>query len=293
MGKYPRIFIRIIRPHQWVKNLLIIAPPFFGGTLFSSERVMIEMVLAFIAFSLASSAGYIINDIADINTDRLHPKKRLRPLASGEIGIAQALVMIAITAAISMALSLKISPSFALVVALYLALDILYSFYIKHIALLGSFSIALGFVLRITAGGAASGVEISSWLFLTTFLLSLLLAFGKRRQELLSIKGSQEFRKELSNYTTVFLDTAIAIFSTTAIVTYSLYAVDRGPRIFIATVPFVCYGVLRYLYLVQNRGEGDPTEALLSDRALFACVFLWIVVTALIINFNYLLGLFP
>jgi len=293
MGKYPRIFIRIIRPHQWVKNLLIIAPPFFGGTLFSSEKVMIEMILAFIAFSLASSAGYIINDIADINTDRLHPRKKLRPLASGEIGIAQALVMIAITAAVSMALSLKIAPSFAFVVALYLALDILYSFYIKHIAILGSFSIALGFVLRITAGGAASGVEISSWLFLATFLLSLLLAFGKRRQELLSIKGPQEFRKELSNYTTVFLDTAIAIFSTTAIVTYSLYAVDRGPRIFIATVPFVCYGVLRYLYLVQNRGEGDPTEALLSDKALFACVFLWIVVTALIINFNYLLGLFP
>jgi 4-hydroxybenzoate polyprenyltransferase len=157
---------------------------------------------------------------------------------------------------------------------------------------LDAFSIALGFVLRIGAGGEASAIKISSWLFLTTFLLSLLLAFGKRRFELASLDNSTSFRRVLTKYRTDFLDMALTVFATTAIVTYSLYAVERGPREFIITVPFACYGVLRYMYLVQTDTSGDPTEVLLKDKWLFICVFLWIAATALIIYLQDILSFF-
>ncbi len=278
-----RDFIRLTRPHHWIKNLLIFAPPFFGGTFLIDWDLFLKMVQAFFAFSFVSSTGYIINDLMDARTDRLHPKKRFRPIALGSVSTSQAVALVFIIFALSIGLSLRFGGVFLLIIVFYLILSLAYSFFIQHIVILDAFSIALGFVLRIEAGGKASKIGISSWLFLTTFLLSLLLAFGKRRFELESSGGSTSFRRVLSEYKTGFLDTVLSIFATTAIVTYSIYAVDRGPKEFIITVPFVCYGVLRYMYLVQTDTSGDPTEALLKDKWLFICVLLWIIVTALII----------
>jgi decaprenyl-phosphate phosphoribosyltransferase len=286
-----RDFIRLLRPHQWIKNLLIFAPPFFGGAFFIDGSLLLKMVQAFFAFSFASSTGYIINDLSDVRADRLHPQKKSRPIASGRVSIRQAVILVLLIFALSIVLSLRFGRGFILIVILYIMLSLAYSSFLQHMVILDAFCIALGFVLRIQAGGKASGIQVSSWLFLTTFLLSLFLAFGKRRFELASFDNSTSFRRVLTKYRTNFLDAALGIFATTAILTYSLYAVDRG-REFIITVPFACYGVLRYLYLVQTDTSGDPTEALLKDRWLFICVFLWIVVAALIIYLQDILHFF-
>jgi 4-hydroxybenzoate polyprenyltransferase len=285
-------FIRLIRPHQWIKNLLILAPLFFGGAFFIDADLLLKMIQAFFAFSFASSTGYIINDLFDVRADRLHPNKKFRSIASESISIRQAIVMVLLIFVLSIWLSLRFGKVFILIVMLYLILNLAYSVFLQHIVIMDAFTIALGFVFRIEAGGKASGIEVSSWLFLTTFLLSLLLAFGKRRFELGSFDNSTPFRRVLSNYRMNFLDTALSIFATTAVVTYSIYAVNRGPKEFIITIPFACYGVLRYMYLVQTNTIGDPTEALLKDKGLFICVLLWIVVTALIIYLQDILHFF-
>ncbi len=285
-------YIRLLRPHQWIKNLLIIAPPFFGGAFLTDPSLLMEMIQAFFAFSFASSTGYIINDLSDLTTDRLHPIKKFRPIASRRVSVLSAVIVVLLTFALAIGLSLGFGKGFILIIILYLMLNLLYSFILQHIVIVDAITIALGFVIRIGAGGEASGIEVSSWLFLATFLLSLLLAFGKRRFELVSFDNSTSFRRVLAKYRMNFLDTAITIFATTAIVTYSLYAVERGPRVFIITVPFACYGVLRYMYLVESNKNGDPTEALLKDRWLFACVFSWIIVAGVIIYIQDISSMF-
>ena len=287
-----RDFIRLLRPHQWIKNLLVLAPPFFGGAFYMDGNLFLKMAQAFFAFSFASSTGYIINDLLDVGTDRFHPKRKLRPIASGRIATPQALALLLLTFTLSIGFSLRFGKFFILIIILYLMLSLAYTFFLQHIVIVDAFSIAIGFVLRIEAGGKASMTEVSSWLFLTTFLLSLLLAFGKRRFELVTLDNSTSSRRVLAKYKTNFLDTALGICATTAIVTYSLYAVGRGPKEFIITVPFACYGVLRYMYLVQTDTSGDPTEALLKDKWLFICVLLWVIVTALIIYTRYTSRLF-
>jgi 4-hydroxybenzoate polyprenyltransferase len=170
-------------------------------------------------------------------------------------------------------------------------MGIAYSLFLQYLVILDAFTIAAGFVLRIMAGGYASNTEVSSWLLLTTFLLSVLLAFGKRRYELSIAGQSKPFRKVLKEYNDRFLDSGIIIFATTAIVTFSIYAVEIGKKEFVVSVPFACYGVLRYLQIVQRENGVDPTDAFIKDRALFVAVFLWIFVTALIVYFNDIMGL--
>lgn len=289
-------YFYLLRPAQWLKNLLVIAPPFFGGVLFENTTILYTMFLAFLSFSLASSTAYIINDISDTESDRLHPKKKLRPLASGRVGIAESAVLALVIFIISVLIALQINNNFLIVILAYLALSLMYSFYFGNIVIIEVFIIALGFVLRIEAGGLAGEVPVSNWLLLTTFLLSLLLALGKRRFELTLMKlggAENRFRPVLSKYRETFLDMTLSIFATTAIVTYSIYTVETSSRVFLATVPFVCYGVLRYMYLVQTDKSGDPTESLLRDKSLFICVFAWLFLTGLIIYFDDFHSLFP
>ncbi len=283
--------IYILRPQQWVKNFLVLAPPFFGGVLFTSSEMFLKMFLAFIGFSLASSTAYIINDISDRKSDLLHPKKKLRPVASGRVSTAEASTAALITLVLSISASLAISKLFTLITISYLLLSLSYSFYIERVVIIDVFAIAIGFVLRIEAGGVASGIEVSNWLLLTTFLLSLLLAFGKRRYELVMLKKHKsQFREVLSLYKENFLNTALSIFATSAIVTYSLYVVEIESKIFLITVPFACYGILRYMYLVKTDTSGDPTESLLKDKPLFLCVLVWLLITAAIIYFKNIAG---
>lgn len=286
MSVFFKDIIYILRPQQWVKNFLVLAPPFFGGVLFTSSEMFFKMFLAFIGFSLASSTAYIVNDISDIESDLLHPKKKLRPVASGRVSIVQAVIVALVTLSLSIAASLLINKPFLLVTICYLLLSLSYSFYLERMVIIDVFTIAIGFVLRIEAGGVASEVEISSWLLLTTFLLSLLLAFGKRRYELvMTSKNGNQFREVLNAYNENFLNTALAIFATAAIVTYSLYVVEIESKLFLITIPFACYGVLRYMYLVKTDTSGDPTESLYRDKALFLCVLIWLLISAAMIYF--------
>ncbi|MEQ9619186.1 MAG: decaprenyl-phosphate phosphoribosyltransferase [Deltaproteobacteria bacterium] len=274
-----------------MKNFLVLAPPFFGGVLFTSTEMFLKMLLAFIAFSLASSTAYITNDISDIESDRMHPKKKLRAVAAGRIGVPGAILVAVITLILSIGASLAIGKIFTLITVIYLALNFLYSYYLEKIVIIDVFTIGIGFVLRIEAGGVASGIEVSNWLLLTTFLLSLLLAFGKRRYELVMFrKNPNPFREVLSKYRENFLDTTLGIFATAAIVTYSIYTVELDSKVFLATVPFACYGVLRYMYLVQTDTSGDPTESFLKDLPLFLCVLLWFLITAAIIYLGNFTG---
>ena len=276
--------VYLLRPAQWLKNLLVLAPPFFGGALFISHDMFLKMVLAFLAFSLASSTGYITNDISDIEADKVHPKKRLRPVASGRVSITQAIILGLITLVISLGISLYVSKTFLLIIVIYLILSLLYSLYLEKIVILDVIIIAIGFVLRIEAGGVASEIRVSSWLLLTTFLLSLFLAFGKRRFELVFINNGDTPHKEvLKHYKENFLDTTLSMFGTTAIVMYSIYAVVNESKTFLITVPFACFGVLRYMYLVQTNTSGDPTESLLKDMWLLLCVAIWLLVTTVVI----------
>lgn len=282
--------IYLLRPEHWIKNFLVLAPPFFGGALFTSSDMFFKMFLAFIAFSLASSTAYIINDISDVEADRLHPKKKLRPLASRRINTPAASILAIVTLGLSSAASFEIGINFLIITVVYLVISLSYSFYLQKIEIIDVFCIAIGFVLRIEAGGIASAIEVSNWLLLTTFLLSLLLAFGKRRHELIMHNESENpFREVLSRYNEKFLDTTLSIFATTAIVTYAIYTVEIEPKLLI-TVPFAIYGVLRYMYLVQTDMRGDPTESLLKDRALFLCVLVWFLTTAAIIYFENIVG---
>lgn len=293
MSSLLRDIFLLLRPHQWVKNLLVLAPPFFGGVLFTGWGMAFIMFFAFLAFSLASSAGYIINDMVDLEADRLHPKKRLRPIASGKVGAAEAMIIALAVFAGAAVISYSLDTGFLLIIIAYLALSVLYSLYLQRFALIDCFVIAIGFVLRLEAGGMASGTVVSNWLLLTTFVLSLLLALGKRRYELAAASADPAaHRKSLSGYSIDFLDQAITIFATTAIVTYAIYALEAGSKIFLFTLGFACYGVLRYLHLVQNSISGDPTESLLRDPPLLACVLLWLVLTAFIIYHDNIFGLF-
>ncbi len=281
----------LLRVHQWIKNLLIFAPPFFAGIFFNNIQVFFQMVLAFFCFSLISSSTYIINDLSDINNDRLHPTKKNRPIASGRINKYIAVLILLVCFISSISLSLYFGENFLLVLALYLLMGIAYSLFLQYLVILDAFTIAAGFVLRIMAGGYASNTEVSSWLLLTTFLLSVLLAFGKRRYELSLVGSSKPFRKVLNEYSERFLDSGIIIFATTAIVTFSIYAVEVGEKEFIISVPFACYGVLRYLQIVHRENGVDPTDAFIRDKSLFVAVFLWIFASALIVYFDDILGL--
>lgn len=271
----------------------MLAPPFFGGVLFTGWGMAFIMLFAFLAFSLASSAGYVINDVVDLEADRFHPQKKLRPLASGKVRKTEALIIALAAFVGAVVISYSLDIGFLAVVIAYMVLSALYSLYLQRFALIDCFVIAIGFVLRIEAGGLASGTVVSNWLLLTTFVLSLLLALGKRRYEFAAAAADPSgHRESLSGYSLNFLDQAITIFATTAIVTYAIYAIEVGSKVFLITVVFACYGVLRYMHLVQSSTSGDPTESLLRDPPLLLCVLLWLVLTAVILYHDNLLGLF-
>jgi len=287
MSSSLRDYSLLIRPTHWVKNFLVVAPPFFAGIVFDSLDNFTIAVLSFLSFSFASSAGYVLNDIVDAESDRQHPVKKNRPLASGRINKTSATVTGLILLILGIIIGLKINYLFTLILICYLALTTSYTLGLKNIAIIESFCIAGGFILRIIAGGVSSSVAISGWLILTTFFLSLLLAFGKRRAELQLSPESMSFRKVLREYNPQFLDNGMVIFSTASIITYSIYLINKGVDIIAVTIPFVCFGILRYLYLVHIKSKGDPTEALFKDFWLQICVIVWLIVTGIFIySFN-------
>ena len=273
-------YFKILRIKHWIKNLFLFAAPFFGGRLFHEETVLVAFP-AFIAFSLCASAAYIFNDIKDIKNDKLHSEKLKRPVASGSISRRNASVFIFSLLVPSFILSYKITPVFFYYILSYLIIQIVYSLYLKNVALLDIFCIASGFVIRVLAGGTAFHTEVSHWLLLTMFMISILLAAGKRLGELsLLNEKAEEHRKSLMNYSTTTLNEILLISASTSLITYALYSIEQF-KSFVYTVPIVTFGLFRYIML-SKRGLGDPTEAMTNDKWLALTVGLWLIVVGII-----------
>ena len=272
-----------MRPRQWTKNVVLYAALVFDQQLtVGNLPAVLRTTAGFVIFCLLSGVVYIINDIADVEADRQHPDKRRRPIASGILPIPVARTFVVIVLVVIIPLSVLLSPAFAAIAISYLLLNLAYSFRIKHIPLLDVFAIALGFVLRVAAGVVLIDVaRFSPWLYVVTTLGSLYLGFGKRRAELaLLADGANAHRRVLDGYTLPLLDQLITIVSSTTIVAYSLYTFSAPNlpenHIMMLTIPFVIYGIFRYLYLIQVKHSGGaPEDVLLSDRPLQASIILW------------------
>jgi 4-hydroxybenzoate polyprenyltransferase len=273
-----------LRPHQWTKNLVVFAALALSKHLFEMDPLL-RTLLAFAVFCGLSGAIYLVNDVADVERDRLHPLKRLRPVASGALPVSAAITAAAVLGASCLALSLLLGVPFAVCAALYLALNLLYSFRLKEVVILDVIAISLGFVIRAVAGAVAIAVHISDWLLVCTILLALFLALSKRRHELTSLNDSaSEHRKILSEYSPYLLDQMIAVVTASCLMAYAFYTmapetVEKYQTDRLSwTIPFVLYGIFRYLYLVHLKDQGgSPTDILLTDRPLLVDVFLWVV----------------
>lgn len=281
--------LRTMRPKQWTKNVVVFAPLVFDEKLFE-PALLARTALAFALFCLISSTVYIINDLADIEQDRLHPRKRTRPLASGALAPGSALLAAGVFIAVSIPLALWLDGGFSLILFGYLLLNIAYSFYLKHLVIIDVLVIAAGFVLRVAGGVAVVGVErFSPWLYLVVTLGALFLGFGKRRHELLLLEnGADAHRAILAEYTVPFLDQLIGLVTSTMVVAYSLYTFSApnlpANHAMMLTIPFVLYGLFRYLYLIHVKKEGGaPDELLLSDKPLLATGILWALAVIIVI----------
>jgi 4-hydroxybenzoate polyprenyltransferase len=279
-----------LRPHQWVKNLLVLAPLLFSKSLFNSVAIG-QTAATFVLFCLVSSSVYLLNDIKDLKQDRLHPQKSLRPLASGEISVktgGATMLLLLLTAVVG---GLMIDLRVAFILLIYWVVNLLYSTWLKRQVILDVFAVASGFLLRVAAGAIAIQIEMSHWLLLCTTLLALFLGFSKRRHELLLLRDvAPSHRQVLSEYSTQFLDMMIAIVTASTVMSYAFYTVSEETVArfqtegLLVTVPFVLYGIFRYLYLVYHRnGGGNPTYDILADPYIIADIGLWATVTALII----------
>jgi 4-hydroxybenzoate polyprenyltransferase len=282
-----------LRPQQWIKNLFIFAPLIFSRNIFNGP-LLVKTIEAFAAFCLISSAHYIFNDLRDLEEDRWHPVKSKRPLASGRLQKGPAVVALLVFGAAGLALAAAINVPFLLIAAGYLVLQATYSMWLKHVVILDVFVVAAGFLIRVVAGGLAIKVEISSWLLICTILLALFLAMGKRRYELVLLdKDAASHRPILKEYNTYLLDQMISVVTASTLLAYCLYTISAetvakfGTRNLIFTVPFVLYGIFRYLYLIHQKAEGGTPEALIiRDKPLLLDIFLWIAAAALILHFK-------
>lgn len=288
--------LRAMRPHQWVKNLFVLAA--FGFALGDrhfepSSTAVLSVVLAFFAFSLGASAIYLVNDILDVEADRAHPTKCRRPIAAGELTVGFAWGLAGILGFLALGLAWASTHGLALVgiVMGYMTMNLLYSLRLKHIVIVDVFCIATGFLLRVLGGGLAVGVEVSHWLLLCTLFLALFLGFNKRRAELASVgSGAVATRASLSGYNLAWLDQVVTLIAACTIVCYALYTVDvetvnkfsAGDRL-VWSVPFVVFAVLRYMHLVVGQGQGEsPTRILLGgDRWFLAALLGWAGTTGL------------
>lgn len=303
--------LKLLRPRQWIKNFALFAGITFAGQLFTPD-ILSKVVSGFIAFCFLSSATYIFNDILDVKKDRLHPFKRLRPIASGKISIAEAIIVLVLFFILAMIVAINTGWLFTIVAIAYLLLQVLYSTVFKQITIFDILFIATGYILRILAGEAISNFHTSIWLLLTAVSLSLFLAVGKRRSELTllqNVKGARidEVRKTLSHYSESLLDSFSTIFATSTFVFYSLFtflANPRGIRIgldvllpeflpyylnrkwLMITILPVIYGLMKYLQDIYEKKEGEsPDKVLMSDRPLLASVIIWVILVIVIIYF--------
>ncbi len=278
-----------LRPRQWVKNLFVFAGLIFSQNLFTP--LFWPALGAFAIFCGLSGAVYLVNDVADAEKDRLHPVKRRRPVASGALSVAAAAALGGALLVVSLVAAFALSGRFGLVALAYAVLLTAYSIWLKHVVILDVLTVAVGFVLRAVGGAAAIDVEISGWLIICTILIALFLALGKRRHEYRALKGgAAAHRPILAEYSESFLDQMVAVVTASTVTAYALYTMSPETvakfhtRLLPLTLPFVLYGIFRYLYLLYRREQGgNPSDLMLNDRALLVNTVLWMLAVLAIV----------
>ena len=282
MNFYKNIF-KLIRPHQYIKNFFIFAPLFFAAKLVDSH-LLLSTVIAFVAFSLAASAVYVFNDYIDIEDDRRHPKKKDRPLASGAISKSQAIIIMSVLSLSGLGLMFSISTEATAIALAYVVMNIAYSLHLKHIAILDVTIIAIGFVLRLFIGSVATGISLTSWIVVMSFLLALFLALAKRRDDvLIYLDTGKKMRKVIDGYNLQLVDTAMAIMASITIVAYITYTISSevvtrvNSEYLYLTSLFVILGIMRYLQIAFVMQEsGSPTKIVLKDRFIQLTMLGWV-----------------
>ena len=285
-----KLLCKELRPTQYLKNLFIFSAPLFAGNIFKLS-IIEETIFAFVSFSCMASVIYIINDIVDREKDRQHPVKCNRPIASGSLSVGVASIFSLILFILAIIISLYINIELTEILLFYMAINVLYSFRLKHVVIIDVFIIAIGFVLRALAGAIATGTLVTSWFMLCVFMLSLFLALAKRRGELEALRHEKsKQRKVLQNYSIKLIDSIMAIVSAIMLTSYSLFAQSsseytRGGQLsdMMLTVPVVMYGVFRYMFLVYIHGLGEqPESVLLKDKHILCTVIIYILVVLII-----------
>jgi decaprenyl-phosphate phosphoribosyltransferase len=277
-------YIKLMRPHQYVKNSFIFLPAFFA-LQFNEMKTIIDMSIAFVAFSLLASAVYIFNDYLDIENDRKHPKKRLRPLAAGLVSKPAAIILMCVLIVIAFVI-ISYQPLYAMqLLGAYFLMNVAYSMRLKHIAIIDVFIIAIGFVLRLFVGSAVSDIKLSMWIVIMTFLLALFMALAKRRDDvLIFLETGTKARKVIDGYNLRLLDSAMMIMSSIVIVAYIMYTTSteviervNSSYLYITSI-FVILGILRYLQIAfVEKNSGSPTRIVLQDRFMQLTIFAWLL----------------
>ena len=285
-----KLLAGLIRPVQWIKNTVVLAALVFAGEITSVASVETALA-AMVVFCLLSSAVYVFNDLIDREQDQQHPLKKMRPIASGRVSPTVAVVLMLILLAVALAGAYLIGPLFVLVSAAFIVLNLTYTIWLKNIVIVDVMSIGISFVLRALAGAVAIDVPASTWMLINTLFLALFLAFGKRRHELLLLEDSATaHRKILGRYSPYLLDQLIAVVTPSVVVMYMLYSFSTevstklGTDMLFLTIPFVIYGVFRYLYLIHKEEcGGSPTKVLISDMPILVTVVLWILTVIMVL----------
>jgi 4-hydroxybenzoate polyprenyltransferase len=283
-----------MRPAQWLKNMFVFLPLIFGKKLFVYP-FNLNAVIAFTLFCIASSAAYMINDVIDIRKDKVHPAKRLRPISSGKVSPKLAVFTALILGILSVIFSFALNVSLGWVIVIYCVFNLIYSVSLKDVVIIDVFCIGVFFLLRLLAGSIAAGVYLSHWIVIMTGLLAMFLGFNKRRQELVLFeRKAVHHRRVLEHYDPYFIDQMIAVITSSIVIAYTLYTVDArtiqefGSKHLMYTIPFVYYGIFRYLYLIHKiRRDGDPTRVFLLDKIMQLNVVLWVVVCIFVIYLGY------
>ncbi|MGD9764218.1 MAG: decaprenyl-phosphate phosphoribosyltransferase [Candidatus Binatia bacterium] len=293
VGVQARDLWQLLRPTQWVKNSVLFAALIFSKHLFVWDDI-VRVAAAFVCFCCLASGAYVMNDVRDCARDRQHPLKSLRPLPSGRVPRNTALALTVGLMVVGLVGAALLGPAFAALAAAYLLLQIAYTFALKELVIFDVMSIASGFVIRAAAGGVVIAVPVSPWLMVCTFLLALFLALAKRRHELVLLEdNAHAHRAALREYSPYFLDQMISVVTASVVVAYAIYTVSPevqhklGTDKLYLTIPFVLFGIFRYLYLVHQREEGgNPTRLLLTDRPLLMVVVLWVATAAVLLYSN-------
>lgn len=279
-----------MRPEQWIKNFFVFTALLFSKNLFNLSKD-IDALVGFIIFCMITGCAYMINDLVDLEKDKLHPTKSQRPIASGRLNKTTAIKITTIICLVSLSFAFYINSFFGIIVLTYFLLNIGYSIYFKNIVIIDVVTIASGFVLRVLGGAVIISVTSSQWLILCTILLSLFLGFSKRRHELVLLEDNATgHRKVLEHYSPYFLDQMISVVTASTVICYALYTMSKdtieklGTSKLIYTIPFVLYGIFRYLYLVHQKEKGgSPTEIVFTDKPMIVNIILWVIASIVFI----------